>query len=130
MERPTSITVLSVVFGWLTFAGIGNSIAIFSGVMPYIPRWFGVLALIYGVAAFLSATRLWRMEATAITPIRVWMIVCVAIMLFFTARFQNMIMGGWAGGLGFLVFLVPFFWWLHNFVTSQLHRGTSHNNTL
>ena len=124
MKRPTGITLLSLVLGWLTMAGIGNGWAVLSGSFAPLPPVLGYLALAYAATAFTACLGLWRMKNWGLIALRSWMGVCALSLIVFMYIFSEMVLGGSLGGLGFLAFVGVLFWLLHRYVSSKFNPVT------
>ncbi len=123
MERPTGMTVICLLLGWLTLAAAGNAVLLLSGQFQPMPRWFGLFAIAYGVTAAVSVFKLWKMDTAGHQWLRAWMAVCVVLLLAMMPIFVNFALGGIAGMLAFLVLMLLLFWALDRYVSRALTRG-------
>ncbi len=90
---------------WLAITGFFNAWAVFTATHQELPMILGIIGVIYGVAAVITAIQLWRFQQAAIKALRIWMIVCCVYMLAFAFFIEGIVLGGIFGLLGFLVFI-------------------------
>ncbi|MDH3977339.1 MAG: hypothetical protein OEU86_02395 [Gammaproteobacteria bacterium] len=114
-KRPFSVTALSLLMGWLAFAGLANAWAILNDTYD-LPFYYGAVALAYGVSAGAAAVLLWRMQSAALITIRAWMILCIAFILMFGFSMGDIVQGGLMGLFGFAIFIGVIFAMLDRFV--------------
>jgi len=97
MKRPTGFTMLAVLLGWLTLAGVGNAVI---GPAHGVLR---ILALAYAVAAGATAFGLWKVRAWAFSAFLAWALVVVLMMV---AMQQAQFRIPWPAFFGFACFIV------------------------
>ena len=119
MKRPGGITVLCLLLGWLTIGGIANGIAILSGSFP-MPRGLGLLALAYVLTAGAAVVNLWRMRPYGLIALRAWMAVCLIFFVMFALVVRDFMLGGYVGGLAFLLVVLWLFRALDGYVCRRL----------
>jgi hypothetical protein len=120
-RRPGGITLLCVLLGWFAFAGFGNAAVLLSGKGALLPRWVGVVAVAYGLAAYAAAVGLWRMHRWARQALRAWMATCLLLLVSFWVLFPSrLILGGVWGALGFTAGIAVAFWGLDEYVGRRL----------
>jgi len=123
--RPFGITILALLIGWLSIAGFGNALAIFFGDVNKVfgDLWFvyGLLAVAYGVFAVLACVSLWYMSVQATVALRLWGITCLLMIIIFSIQFQEFVLGGYIGALGFLIFTSLIFIGVGKYVRSKIH---------
>ncbi len=126
MSRPTGMTVVCLLLGWLTLGAAGNALLLLSGLFEPLPlpRWLGLLWIAYGVTAGVSAFRLWRMDPSGHLWLRAWIVVCVALSLAIMPVFINLALGDTAVWVALLVLTLLPLWPLHRYVSAALTRGS------
>jgi hypothetical protein len=127
MKRPIAISLLSVALGWLSIAGFGNALIMFSGKVDQLGRLsplYGLLALAYGLLALFASTNLWRMKPQGYGALRAWMLVCLLFLVTFSVQFREYMLGGYLGAIGFLIFVGLIFIGLSKYVQSKLSAVT------
>ena len=120
MKRPFGITICALLLGWLAIAGFGNGWIILSGQISELPKSIGLIAFFYGITALSSTIGLWRMKPWGIIAVRSWMAVCLLFLIVFTILFNKLILGGYLGSFGFLIFTGSLFWLLDRYVKSKI----------
>ena len=112
-QRPTGVTVASLLFGWLAIAGFGNAVVwnqpqILAAqpqlVLTLGGTFFTVAAVAYGVTALATCIGLWRMKSWALRAYLAWSAAALTLALLFA-------LSGFAAstfiGVLFAVALVP-----------------------
>jgi len=105
MKRPIGFIILSLAMIWLAMTGFFNAWAVLTSTHQELPIVLGIIGVIYGVAAVITAIQLWRFQPKAIMALRFWMGVCCVYMLAFAFFVEGIVLGGIFGLLGFLVFI-------------------------
>ena len=126
MNRPTGMTVVCLLLGWLTLGATGNAALLLSGLfasLPF-PRWLGLFWIAYGVTAGVSTHRLWRMETSGHQWLRAWMAVCVVTGLAMMPVFVDLAFGGIAATAALLALSLLPLWPLDRYVAAVLRRGS------
>jgi hypothetical protein len=118
--RPLGFTLLALAFGWLTIAGLGNAVLNFVREGAFFSPVTGVLCLAYAVTAGFTTVGLWGLREWALTALRLWIVVCVLLLVWFpVGPFRGL--GTPALGLaGFAVLVTGLLWLLHHYVTRTL----------
>ena len=119
-QRPFGISIICFVLGWLSFAGFANTVVIFFNEMVPIPKWFGLFALAYGVAAFVATIKLWRMDATGIVWLRSWAAVVILMSFTMIPIFSDLALGGVGGMLGFVLMTALLLFLVDRYVSKKL----------
>lgn len=125
MKRPTGITLLSLLLGWLAIVGMVNAWFIFSGDFPHLDPVLGFVALMYAASALSSCIGLWQMKSWAPRALHSWMVICLLIFAGFALGFDDFMRGGIPGIIGFAVFIGLFFLGIHRYVQSTLGGETN-----
>tara|TARA_B100001559_G_C16480806_1_gene613651 strand:- start:1632 stop:2006 length:375 start_codon:yes stop_codon:yes gene_type:complete len=112
MNRPKRITILSLLLGWLSFAGFANCLVMISkgtdnGLL------MGVLAGLYGTAALVSSIGLWRLNKWAAKAFLVWSALVVVMAFVMQTTFVGMPTLQFSG---FLVVVILILFFLNRFV--------------
>jgi hypothetical protein len=119
MKRPSGITAIALLLGWLSIAGFGNTFVLFNDMIPDIPAYFGVFSLLYGITALASCVGLWKMKSWSVLMLRGWMLLCLIFILSFSLVFIDYLLGGYVGMLLSLLFIFTLFWFLNSYVGSK-----------
>lgn len=119
MKRPIGFTISVIVFAWLATTGFMNGWTILSGSTESAPNSMGYIAMLYAIAAAVSAVGLWLMKPWAVIAIRCWMVACLLFLIIPEDMRNKMMQGGIAGMLGFFVFMIVVFWLFDRFVRSK-----------
>lgn len=106
--------------GWLSFAGFANTVVIFFNEMVPIPKWFGLFALAYGIAAFVATIKLWRMDDVGIVWLRSWSAVVILMSLAMIPIFADLALRGIGGMLGFVLMTAVLLLLLDRYVSKKL----------
>ena len=114
--RPLGFTLLALAFGWLTLAGVGNAAMFFARERPIV----GLLALAYAGAAALTTAGLWGVRPWAVTPLRLWILVCVVLPAVLPAASLASLTASIRVPLLFLVAVL--LWLLHRYVSRTLRE--------
>jgi len=77
LKRPTGFIILSLIFGWLALAGIGNGIIIFNKPHGFLPA---SIVFLYGITALGSAIGLWKFRPWAYYATISWSITVLVVM--------------------------------------------------
>ena len=124
MMRSRGITVLSVVFGLLTIAGLGDSLIILSGQIDLIPSWLGYLTLIFGITAGGAAAGLWRMKRWCLYLLRTWFAACFVLLFASVYAFNLAISAGITSVAIIALILAGLFLALDKYVSSKTKLAT------
>ena len=119
-QRPFGISVICFVLGWLSFAGFGNAAMILFNEMLPIPKWFSLFALAYGVTAFVSTLKLWRMDDAGVLWVRSWAVVVILMSFAMIPIFSDLALGGIGGMLGFVLMTAVLLLLLDRYVSRKL----------
>ncbi|MFA6173082.1 MAG: hypothetical protein WC334_00285 [Kiritimatiellales bacterium] len=68
-KRPITLTIISLLLGWLALAGFANAAI---GLMGY-----RILPLIYGLTALTTAIALWKMKPWGFTAFIAWSVIAI-----------------------------------------------------
>ena len=122
MKRPFNFTVLSVFLVFLSFVGLGNSMIIFSGEFPEIPSIAGVLAILYGFAAAISAIGIWRLKPWSRHALRICIVAYIIFTVVSAVYFVTPILGRnfWVPAI--LIFVVFLLYLLDRYVGRTLEK--------
>ena len=123
MNRSRGITVLCILSGLLTLAGIGDSIVILSGNIEAIPTWLGYFTLIFGLTAGGVAAGLWRMQRWGLLALRFWFVACAMLLFASAYAFYSAIPGGIILVVVLAVVLTGIFLALNKFVSSKFESA-------
>ncbi|MEW8101056.1 MAG: hypothetical protein AB2785_04740 [Candidatus Thiodiazotropha endolucinida] len=82
VKRTKGITVLSLLLGWLSLAGFGNSYIMMSN-SGYGSPAFGIGAAAYGILAFAACVGLWKMKRWGYTAYLLWAAAVIALSFLF-----------------------------------------------
>ncbi len=112
MKRKFGASILAGVLAFLSVVGFGNAYAMFAE-PGYGAPVLGILALLYGIAAFASAVGLWRMRKWAYRAFLSW----VAVVLLMSVVMQlSYIHLPWLQWLGFWAVAGTGLWLLARYV--------------
>ncbi len=120
MKRHIGLTISAIIFAWLAITGFMNGWAILSVSTESAPNLTGYIAMIYAIAAAVSAVGLWLMKQWAVIAIRCWLGACLLFLIVPEDMRNKMMQGGIAGMLGFFVFIIVIFWLFDRFVRSKI----------
>lgn len=120
MKRPFGITLLCLLLGWLTLAGVGNAYLILADQAAGLPFYLGFFAVAYAITAFVACVGLWRMKRSGLYGLRAWMIVCLGMLVAMIPSFGGIALGGVLGIFMFVLFVAVLFWLVHRYVVSRL----------
>ncbi len=119
-KRPVGMVILGLLLGWLSIAGVANALVIFSSEMPPLGTGFGILALVYAATAMAACIGLLAMKPWGLKALHSWMLVCLVLFVTFALQFEDFILGGVMGLLGFGVFVGLLFMGMHRYVSARL----------
>jgi hypothetical protein len=122
-KRPIGFIILSLAMLWLAITGFFNVWAVFTATHQELSIVLGIIGVIYGIAALVTAIQLWRFQPAAIMALRFWMSVCCVYMLAFAFFVKGIVLGGIFGLLGFLVFIGILFAVLDRYVQHGLRHA-------
>ena len=125
MKRPIGFTISALILTWIAITGFMNGWGILSNPATGNSLLTGYIALIYAVAAIISAFGLWMMKKWSVIAVRCWMAACLLFIIIPEDIRNQMMQGGIAGMLGFFVFITILFWLFDKFVRSKLRTTTS-----
>ena len=120
MKRPAIITVLCLLLGWQTLAGVGNAYLILTGQFAGLPGYLGFFSAANSAATLMASLDLWRMKVRGLYWLRIWMVICLAMGVAMIPSFRDIAAGGTLGILGFDVFVGALFWLLNQYVSSRV----------
>jgi hypothetical protein len=73
VKRPLGITILTLMLGWLSLAGIGLALLAPTLARLNVPwGWYRAAALAYAVTALIAAAGLWRLAPWSYSAFIVW----------------------------------------------------------
>ena len=121
-KRPSGITFLCLVLGWLTLAGVANGAILLQGRFgPLLPEWMASIAFAYALTAAASAIGLWKMRKWGLRALRTWMAVVVGFFVCFILVVpEGVVLGGYVGGALFLLFVAAVLYLLDQYVSTRL----------
>ena len=120
MKRPIGFTISALILTWIAITGFMNGWGILSNPATGNSLLTGYIALIYAVAAIISAFGLWMMKKWSVIAVRCWMAACLLFIIIPEDIRNQMMQGGIAGMLGFFVFISIVFWFFDHYINSKL----------
>lgn len=120
MNRPTSITIITLLLGWFALGGLGVGILIITGNFNSFPIVLGFLSLAYSLSAITASLGLWKMKRWSLTALKIWMVVCITTLLVFIYLFGEYLAGGYIVGIVFTVVVTFLFKMLYKNVSSKI----------